>query len=199
MITMVCPHPHPYHRGSLFCDGPRKSLNRDQRAAWRARLELQRRTGWLTPLYVHVGLALLRRLSADGRCDPSQETLARDAGCSLRTVQRALPALMRCGMLTWTRRLVRNGQRVAQTSNAYEILLNKETKSPQQRDRHIGRGIRRRDSIAPVWEPDPPEIRQAAQAALAAVAASMKAKLAAEWLRKRQGSGFGAAAAGMSP
>ena len=66
-------------------------------------------------------MALLRRLGQDGRCDPSHATLAADAAVSPRTVRRALAALAACGLVQWTRRLIRVGWRVAQTSCAYVL------------------------------------------------------------------------------
>jgi AraC-like DNA-binding protein len=124
-------HPRPWHRGSLHCDGPRRPLTPDQRRAWLARAELERRAGRLTALHVEVGRALLRRLGESGQCDPSQATLAADVGCSDRTVRRALAAMREAGLLTWQRRLAcrpwpaggRGAVRAEQASNAYELLL----------------------------------------------------------------------------
>ena len=119
---MPCPHPRPWRRGSLFVAGPRVPLDREQRAVWRARLELARRAGRIAALHLLVGTALIRRLGQNGRLDPSHQTIAADAGCSPRTVRRALAALANCGLLRWVRRLVRAGWRAEQTSNAYELL-----------------------------------------------------------------------------
>jgi hypothetical protein len=123
-------HPRPWHRGSLFGEGPRRPLSADQRRAWLARAHLERRAGRLTALYVEVGRALLRRLGVDGRCDPAHATLAADAGCGERTVRRALAALRELGLLAWEQRLVRRPwpeggagtSRAEQTSNAYALL-----------------------------------------------------------------------------
>jgi hypothetical protein len=122
---MPRPNPHhsrPWHRDSLFGDGPRRPLDREQRAVWRARLDLHRRAGRITALHALVGLALARRLGTDGRLDPSHDTIADDTGCSARTVRRALAALAGCGLARWTRRLVRDGWRAVQASSAYELL-----------------------------------------------------------------------------
>jgi DNA-binding transcriptional MocR family regulator len=70
-----------------------------------------------------VALALLRRLSPDGQCDPSHETIAQDVGCSARTVRRALAQLKSLGLLTWQRRLVPVGRGTEQTSNAYALIV----------------------------------------------------------------------------
>lgn len=124
-------HPRPWHRGSLFGDGPRRSLGADERRAWLARAEGERRAGRLTALHVDVGRALLKRLGEDGRCDPAHATLATDAGCGERTVRRALAGLREAGMLAWEQRVVRRlwpagelgATRAEQTSNAYALLL----------------------------------------------------------------------------
>lgn len=111
-----------WHRDSLFTAGPRRPLSRDERRVWLARADLARRRGLVTALHVEVGRALLRRLGVDGRLDPSHETIATDAGCSSRTVQRALRRLADAGLLTWQRRLVRAGWRCEQASNAYALV-----------------------------------------------------------------------------
>jgi hypothetical protein len=124
-------HLRPWHRGSLFGEGPRRPLSADQRRAWLARAHLERRAGRLTALYVEVGRALLKRLGENGQCDPSHATVAADAGCGERTVRRALVALRALGLLTWEQRLVRRpwpeggpgASRAEQTSNAYALLL----------------------------------------------------------------------------
>ena len=116
-------HLRPWHRHSQFGLGPRRPLDREQRAVWRARIDLARRAGRITALHALVGLALARRLGTDGQCDPAHATLAADAGASPRTCRRALAALAECGLVTWARRLVRAGWRAAQTSNAYVLVV----------------------------------------------------------------------------
>ena len=124
-------HPRPWHRGGLFTEGPRCPLPADERRAWLARAELERRAGRLTALHVVVAHALLRRLGESGQCDPAHATLATDAGAGERTVRRALAALQAVGLLTWEQRLVRKpwpaggpgATRAEQTSNAYALLL----------------------------------------------------------------------------
>ena len=124
-------HPRPWHRESLFGEGPRKPLSDDQRRVWLARAQLERRAGRLTSLHVDIGKALLKRLGQDGRCDPAHATLAADLVCGPSTVGRALNRLRDVGLLTWEQRLVRRpwpaggagATRVEQTSNAYAFLL----------------------------------------------------------------------------
>lgn len=124
-------HPRPWHRGSLFGDGPRRPFGADERRAWLARAEGERYAGRLTALHVVVGRALLKRLGEDGRCDPAHATLAADVGCGERTVRRALGGLRDAGMLAWEQRVVRRpwpeggprATRAEQISNAYVFLL----------------------------------------------------------------------------
>jgi hypothetical protein len=63
-------------------------------------------------------VALLKRLRADGQCDPSQDTLATDTGVSSRNMRRATATLYDLGLLRWQTRLIR----AEQTSNAYELV-----------------------------------------------------------------------------
>ncbi len=172
----------PWRRGSTFGPGYRQPMCRERRAVWRARLDIHRRAGRLTALQCEVGRAMLRRLGQDGRLDPSMETIAADAGASVRSVQRAVAALSSCGLLTWTRRLVRTGWRAAQTSNAYVLTVGDPPAWPAarcggQRDRQT----RRPDSSAAqttTWQPPPEADREAARSALAAVRASRAATIA---------------------
>jgi hypothetical protein len=55
-------HPRPWHRGSVFGDGPRLPLDREQRARFRYLLNAHRRVRRLTPLTELIGNALVRRL-----------------------------------------------------------------------------------------------------------------------------------------
>jgi len=111
----------PYYAKSLFTAGPRHPLGRNARRIWLARAEIHRRSGAITALHVQIGRCLLNRLGVTGQCDPSHDTIATDAGCSERTVRRALARLNALGLLTWQRRVVRAGWRTAQTSNAYQF------------------------------------------------------------------------------
>ena len=119
---MPTPHPRPWHRGSLFGDGPRVPLDRERRARFRFLLHAHIHAGRLPDKQGRVGAALLKRLSVDGRCDPSHATLAADTNVSERTVQRATDTMRGLGLLRWQRRLVRTGWRAEQTSNAYELV-----------------------------------------------------------------------------
>ena len=115
-----------WRKDSTFDDGRRVPLDREQRAVFRARLTFKafRRPGRLTVAAVQVGHILVDKLGADGRLDPSIQTLAILAGVDPTTVTRALDRLRGCGFVTWTRRLSRGadtGWRTEQRSNAYVL------------------------------------------------------------------------------
>src|SRR5689334_6297094 len=111
-----------FHAQSQFTAGPRRPLTIGERALWLARLDAARRARCITPAHELVARALLKRLGPDGRLDPAQDTLAHDTALSDRTVRRAIRALADAGLLTWQRRLVRDGWRCRQTSNAYCLV-----------------------------------------------------------------------------
>ena len=119
---MPTSHPRPWRRDSVFGDGRRVPLDRERRARFRFLLSAHRRARRLTPTAELVGTALLKRLGADGQCDPSHATLAADVGCSARTVGRATAAMRDLGLLRWDQRLIRADWRAEQTSNAYELV-----------------------------------------------------------------------------
>src|SRR5215475_3458328 len=75
-IKLVPNSPHKWWRNSIFGDGPRVRFDREQRAQWKARLQLQRRPGRLTIAAANVGRVLCDMLGDDGRLDPSHATIA---------------------------------------------------------------------------------------------------------------------------
>ena len=111
-----------WHRNSIFGDGPRVRLDREQRAQWKAKLQLQRRPGRLTIGSADVGRALCNMLGNDGRLDPSHATIAVRSGVHISTVKRALEQLAEFGFLSWTRRLIRRAWRCEQTTSAYVLM-----------------------------------------------------------------------------
>lgn len=113
----------PWHSGSTFGEGPRRPMALGERKAYKLHLHARRRVKVLTPSDVTVGIALLDCLGADGRCDPSYDTLATNTGLNERTVRRSAANLRAAGMLRWERRIVREGADVRQTSNAYELVI----------------------------------------------------------------------------
>lgn len=121
--AMATYHPRPWHPDSVFGTGPRQHLTHVQRARWKNIILQARRDGNITAADEDVGLALLKRLSEDGQCDPSHATLAVDARCSDRTVRRSLVKLKALGLVTWQRRIVRGDRQTRQTSNAYVLMV----------------------------------------------------------------------------
>lgn len=112
-----------WHNSSVFGPGRRVPLDREQKAQWKARLALQRYRGRVTLGAMAVGLALVGMLGAGGELFPTHETLAAKACVKLSTARRAVASLKGFGFLDWDRRLVRDGWRCAQTSNAYILRV----------------------------------------------------------------------------
>ena len=159
-------HPRPWRRDSLFGIGPRRPLDREQRARFRYLLHAHRRARRIPPLAEMIGNALVRRLGVDGQLDPSHATIASDVGCCSRTVRRALEALKALGLVLWQRRLVREGWRTEQVSNAYLLVpAELRTLSTPPRTRCDGQRVRQTLKI----EIHPASLAEvsAAQAALA--------------------------------
>jgi DNA-binding MarR family transcriptional regulator len=175
----------PWHKGSIFTAGPRHPLSPDQRRAWLARVELERRAGRLTPAYADIARTLLRHLAEDGRCDPCQTTLAERSGYSPRTVARALSALHTVGLLDWERRLVRHGNRVEQTSNSYRLLLPQEPIAPAAICRPASKNQSTKDSIARLAIAPPPAPDPDARRALEQIAAARAARFNEAWEARR--------------
>ena len=193
-------HLRPWHKGSVFGDGPRRPLDADQRRAWLARAELERRARRLTALHVVVGRALLHRLGVDGQCDPSHATLATDAGASESTVRRALAALRDARLLAWEQRLVRRpwpqggpgASRAEQTSNAYALTLPTETIKPIVAPAHRPMRLRLhcgsqadRETPSKMIKEMLPTLSKEASKQLTAIMAARKIQLDTEWLAKR--------------
>jgi hypothetical protein len=108
-----------YHHYSEFGPGPRRALGLREHLFIRLRMREMAYTRRLPAKQEWVGVALLKYVGPDGRCDPSHETLAKHVGCSVSTVIRALATLAELRVVRWARRLVRDGWRTEQTSNAY--------------------------------------------------------------------------------
>jgi Helix-turn-helix domain len=130
-------------REKLFGDGRPRPLDRNAKVRIMARARnLMRRTekgkhyGQVTAKALAVLEALLwgRHNAGTGRCFPSYETIAKDAGCARSTVAEAIKALEDAGILTWVNRLKRVREhcrdlfgnqgvvtRVWRTSNGYSF------------------------------------------------------------------------------
>lgn len=98
-------------------------LDRNAEARWRWLIDQHRAAGRITADHREVGRELRRCLSRDGRCDPSHAYLARMAACCERTVRNAIARLKACGLLDWTRRIVRTKHGARQTSSSYRLTL----------------------------------------------------------------------------
>ncbi len=125
-------------RAKLFTDGRQTPVDRNDRARMMALAESARRKGAITRAAVDIFRALLFKFAnlADGRCFPSYERIAVEAGCVERTVGRCLPDLEAAGLVTWVNRIQRVRERVPglsgmwasvwrviRTSNAYDFPL----------------------------------------------------------------------------
>jgi hypothetical protein len=171
-------HPRPWRRDSVFGEGQRASLDRNGRARFRFLIHAHRRARRLTRAGLDVGEALVKRQGEDGRLDPSYATLAKDADCCARTVQRACDAMRGLGLLRWMRRLVRNGPYVEQTSNAYELTPASAAATLPVGSTRLGDGqIGRRTNFVDITYCPPPHEIAAAQTALARVRAIMEQRL----------------------
>jgi hypothetical protein len=117
-------HPRPWHAGSLFVSGPRRPLSLGDRCLWLGKLGSALQARQISGKEYLAGRALLSFIGEDGRLDPSHAAIAARAGCSERTVRRALVRFDALGLLRWQRRLVRQpgAWRAEQASNAYELV-----------------------------------------------------------------------------
>ena len=171
---MPANHPRPWRRNSLFTAGTRRPLDREQRARFRFLLHAHARAGSLAAKHEWVGEALLKRLGVNGQCDPAQDTLANDAGCSARTVRRATAAMRALGLLRWQTRLVRVGWRAEQTSNAYELVPSVENPSLRCGG-HSGRETAK--EVLPSYPPPSAALILAARTTLEARRRQVQAKM----------------------
>lgn len=108
---------HPFHAGSVLGPAPTQAISGREQVDWFTRVKAY----WQRPNHKirDVARALLTHIgSDDGRCFPSLATLAKSAGCKVKTVQRAIAELVRVGFLGKILRRDLFGQ----TSNAYLIL-----------------------------------------------------------------------------
>lgn len=78
--------------------------------------------GRLTRGHRDVGLQLAHYFKAGDAAWPSHETLAAQARCCIRTVQRALIALREAGIFDWSARWIQTGWRKVRTSNLYRRI-----------------------------------------------------------------------------
>ncbi len=102
-------------------------------ALWTNRVWHEFRAGNLTRSYRDVLLTLRTFRGTGGLCVPAHATLADRAGCSVRTVQRALVQAQVLDLVSWTERRVRAGWRWLRTSNAYRLAVPEQPVQPGMR------------------------------------------------------------------
>ena len=100
---------------------------------WTARVWSEFHADNLTRTWRDVLLTLRTFRGPGGVAWPSHATLAARAGCSVRTVQRALGQARALGLVSWAERRVRGAWRSLRTSNAYRLLAPAEPVQPGQR------------------------------------------------------------------
>jgi hypothetical protein len=98
-------------------------MTRDQQRQWLSRVKQEYTAGNLTA----TGRLVLMELATFTRCRfgiwPSHELLARRARCCIRTVQEALQAARRLGLLEWWHQRVRRAWRALRAVNRYALKL----------------------------------------------------------------------------
>src|SRR5215472_6129646 len=92
-------------------------------SAWFSRVYREYEAGNLTPLWRDVLRALGRFDACRFGIFPSHQFLARRARCSVRTVQNALQAARRLGLVDWTAQRVRASWRLLRASNRYVLKM----------------------------------------------------------------------------
>lgn len=137
---------------------------------WFHRIEQEYRAGNLTAKWFLVLRQLGFYCGKRGEAWPSHDTLAERAGCSTRTVQRALQRARDLGLISWVERRVRSGWRWLRTSNVYRLLMPRDTTGQKVRreERTKEKGAAKRDTAgltemlrAAMRLPSLAEIRQA--------------------------------------
>jgi hypothetical protein len=99
-------------------------------SAWFSRVYREYEAGNLTPLWRDVLRALGRFDACQFGIFPSHEFLARRVRCSVRTVQRALQAARRLGLVDWTAQRTRASWRLLRASNRYVLKTPEEPVQP---------------------------------------------------------------------
>lgn len=113
-----------WHGGSEYAHSSHfRQMDRNERARWRFLTNTARARRRISAVAHDVAQALLQHQADNGRCDPGHARLARLARCSERAVRYALAALKACGLVDWTRRIVRTADGARQTSSAFRLSL----------------------------------------------------------------------------
>jgi hypothetical protein len=105
-------------------------MTRDQQRQWLARVKREYAAGNLTA----TARLVLMELATFTRCRfsvwPSHELLAKRARCCVRTVQNALQAARKLGLLEWWHQRVRRAWRALRVVNRYALRLPEGTVLP---------------------------------------------------------------------
>jgi hypothetical protein len=161
---------------------------------WRKRLDLERRSGNLTPARMLALRALLSFIGADGLF-PSDAAVADLSGLSVSTVQRARRDARGLGLLTWerTRKLVDGRWR--QGSNRYTIATPERPVCPAGQSDRQRQGSSKKEAYS--RQPDAAPVVPAGFPSLAAIARTRQAAFADRWqARKGRGEAVGGVQAG---
>jgi hypothetical protein len=167
----------PWHRSSEYAHASHfRRLDGNDRARWRCQLHIARKNKRLSADAWRVADGLLRHHAENGRCDPSHARLAAFAGCTERTVRRALDRLAACGLVAWTRRIVRTRAGARQTSSAYRLLI-----AGAEQLARIARMTRQ-----PRPEPRPAPLALRSDVAAALEIAATATRSLADWRQQRE-------------
>ena len=101
-------------------------------STWTNRVWQERHARRLTFAWKDVLLSLATYRGRGGSIHPSHDTLAARVGCCVKTVQRALQAARKIGLVTWCERRVRAGWRTVRTSNRYALTVPATPAEPRQ-------------------------------------------------------------------
>ncbi|MDO9712486.1 hypothetical protein [Paracraurococcus lichenis] len=148
ILPLPALHPRPWHSGSVFGEGVRRTVSIGQKALLLSRVTELWWARRITDTTLRIARRLINLVGPDGRLDPTHQELGRTTRTSDRTARRAVNILYDLGLLRWERRLKRVGWRTEQTSNAYELLTPATPKIPaapervRTRRRCGGQGVR---------------------------------------------------------
>lgn len=112
-----------FHKQCTLTTGRRAPRSRRQILTFERAALAHRRAGRLSADHFQALMALPTWLNLrGGRCDPSHATIAARAGVCVKTVQRALAAAKRIGLVTWDQRATRRDGETVQITNQYVLL-----------------------------------------------------------------------------
>jgi hypothetical protein len=171
-----------YRRNATFDEGPRRPLTRREKGEIKDKIEIEGLQGRLTALHVRILRWIVDRVGYDGRCDPSEETIAQNTGSSVATVKRAKERAKELGLMAWTMRIIRVGARVLQRTCAYIFGQPEKPQDPPEMS------VAQSERVPRIFDSHsfllvPTAEQKAAEAALA----RRRAAIETRWLGKRNG------------